>query len=229
MGYLITFEGVEGSGKTTQIRRLERYLKTRGWPCQLTREPGGSVIGDQIRKVLLSSETVELAPLGELFLYEANRAEHVDKVIRPALNRGLIVLCDRFYDATMAYQGYARGLDRDMVASLNCLASQGIVPDLTLLFDCPVEFGLKRACERIGTRRPAAREDRFERESLDFHQRVREGYLDIARREPDRVRVIDATQGKSEIHRIVCHIVDGRLREIGAKEDARVRGSSPEE
>jgi dTMP kinase len=110
-----------------------------------------------------------------------------------------------------------------MVASLNRLASQGIVPDLTLLFDCPVEFGLKRASQRIGTRRPAAREDRFERESLDFHERVREGYLEIVRREGDRIRVIDATLGKSEIHRIVCSIVEGRLREIGAKGETRVR------
>ena len=213
MGYLITFEGVEGSGKTTQIRRLEGFLKERGWPCMVTREPGGSIVGEQIRKILLSSETVGLTPLGELFLYEADRVQHVAQVVKPALEKGMIVICDRFFDATLAYQGYARNLDLRTVKALNRLASLDITPDLTLLFDCPVESGLSRASERIGRKRPALREDRFERESPAFHQRVREAYLEIARSEPDRVHLIDASLKESEIHRIVCDIVETKVRE----------------
>jgi dTMP kinase len=213
MGYLITFEGVEGSGKTTQIRRLKESLKKKGQRCTVTREPGGSSVGDQIRRILLSADTIELTSLGELFLYEANRAQHVVEIIEPALRKGMIVLCDRFCDATLAYQGYARHLDLKMVADLNRLASQGITPDLTLLLDCPVEIGLRRASQRINAKKPALKEDRFERESLAFHQGVREGYLQIARSDPDRVRVIDASLAESEVHRIVCDIVELRLRE----------------
>ena len=214
MGYLITFEGVEGSGKTTQIAHLERFLRSKGWQCRVTREPGGSVVGDQIRKILLSSDTTELTPLSELFLYEADRAQHVAEVIEPALRSGMIVICDRFWDATLAYQGYARGLELEMVRNLNHLASHGITPDLTLLLDCPVESGLRRASRRIDAKSPALREDRFEKESLAFHRQVREAYLRIARNEPDRIRVIDASLGETEIQRIICDIVEARLREI---------------
>lgn len=218
MGYLITFEGVEGSGKTTQIRRLEEVLKTTGWQCTVTREPGGSSVGNQIRRILLSSDTIELTPLGELFLYEAARVQHVAEVIQPAVRKGMIVLCDRFCDATLAYQGHGRELDLTMVEDLNRLASQGLTPDLTLLLDCPAEIGLRRASQRISAKKPALREDRFERESLAFHQRVREGYLQIARGDPDRVRVIDASVEESEIHRTVCDIVEARLREVMGRE-----------
>ncbi|NIQ37409.1 MAG: dTMP kinase [Proteobacteria bacterium] len=211
MGYLITFEGIEGSGKTTQARGLEKFLRNKGWQCTVTREPGGCSVGDQIRRILLRSENHELTPLGELFLYEASRAQHVTQVIGPALRKGRVVLCDRFCDATLAYQGYARKLDIKMVVALNRLASQGITPDLTLLFDCPVEVGLGRASQRIKTKKPAAREDRFERESIAFHQRVREGYLQIARDNPDRIRVIDASLRESEVHRAACDIVAAKL------------------
>jgi len=211
-GFFVTFEGVEGSGKTTQIKHLERFLLQKGWRCTVTREPGGSPLGDRIRRILLSSDTRELTALGELFLYEAARAEHVAQVIRPALRGGGVVLCDRFCDATVAYQGYARRLDLATVKHLNRLASEGTSPDLTLLLDCPVEVGLGRASRRIKAKSPSAREDRFERESLHFHQRVREGYLRIAREDPDRIRVIDASQGELEVHRLICGIVEPRLR-----------------
>lgn len=180
----------------------------------MTREPGGSSVGDQVRKILLSADTIELTPLGELFLYEASRAQHVAEIIKPALRGSGIVLCDRFCDATLAYQGYARQLDLRMVMDLNRLASQGVTPDLTLLLDCPADLGLRRASHRINGKSPALKEDRFERESLAFHQRVREGYLQIARSDPGRIKVIDASQEKSEVHRMVCDIVEARLREL---------------
>ncbi len=221
MGYLITFEGVEGSGKTTHIRRLQEFLENKGWQCTVTREPGGSSVGDQLRKILLSADTIELTPLGELLLYEASRAQHVAQVIKPALRKSGIVLCDRFCDATLAYQGYARQLDLEMVEELNRLASQGVTPVLTLLLDCPVELGLRRATHRINGKTSALKEDRFERESLAFHQRVREGYLQIARSDPGRVRVIDASREKSEVHRSVCEIVEARIRELLGNEEAR--------
>jgi dTMP kinase len=192
---------------------LEEHLTKRGWQCTVTREPGGSPVGDQIRRILLSSDTVELTPLGELFLYEATRVQHVIQVIRPALTGGHVVLCDRYCDATMAYQGYARQLELRMVEDLNRLASQGITPDLTILLDCPAELGLTRASRRIKAQKPASREDRFERESIDFHQRVREGYLRIAEENPGRIKVIDASLEESDIHRMVCDIVESRLQE----------------
>jgi dTMP kinase len=217
MGYLITFEGVEGSGKTTQIKRLEKRLVKAGRPCIMTREPGGSPVGDEIRKVLLSSETVELTPLGELFLYEAARVQHVTQVISPALTEGKVVLCDRFIDATTAYQGYARQLDLKMVEDLNRLGSLGVTPNLTLLLDCPVEVGLGRASERIKARKAGLKEDRFERESIAFHHRVREGYLKIARDNPERVVVIDASLAEDEAHETICYVVDERLQQALGK------------
>jgi dTMP kinase len=223
MGYLITFEGIEGSGKTTQAGRLEKFLRNKGWQCKVTREPGGCSVGDQIRRILLRSDNHELTPLGELFLYEASRVQHVTQVIGPALRKGMVVLCDRFCDATLAYQGYARNLDIKMVVDLNRLASQGITPDLTLLFDCPAEMGLGRASQRIKTKKAAAREDRFERESIAFHRRVREGYLQIARDNPDRIRVIDASLKESEVHRCVCDIVEAKLEAAMGEVGPQVR------
>ena len=170
MGYFITFEGVEGSGKTTQIWRLEQYLASKGWRCRVTREPGGCPICDRIREILLHADNRELTALAELLLYEASRAQHVAQIIRPALRDGMVVLCDRFCDATFAYQGYGRCLDLEAVKNLNSLASQGIRPDLTLLFDCPVELGIGRAFQRINKNESAQKEDRFERESLAFHR-----------------------------------------------------------
>ncbi|MDK9718759.1 MAG: dTMP kinase [Trichlorobacter sp.] len=188
----ITFEGIEGCGKSTQIALLATALQQVGQRVLLTREPGGCPIANQIRTVLLDAANSALVPMAELMLYAASRAQHLAEVIRPALSDGVIVLCDRFSDATRAYQSFGRGLDRQTIETLNNLACNDISPDLTVLLDCPVEVGLGRARQRIeATSGP--REERFELESLAFHQRVRDGYLQLAAAEPDRFVIVDAT------------------------------------
>ena len=189
---LITLEGIEGSGKTTQIRAMARWLEAAGHSCLTTREPGGTAIGGQIRRVLLHPENDDLAPGAELLLYVADRVQHLESVIRPALAAGQVVICDRFFDATLVYQGYARGLDKRMIRQLHQLTCQGLTPDLTVLLDLEPEEGLSRAWQRIHADRAHAQESRFEKEQLAFHRRVREGYLELARREPNRFAVIDA-------------------------------------
>lgn len=191
MPFFITFEGIEGSGKTTQIRILKSLLEARGHRVLATREPGGCPIADAIRAILLDSTNRALVPRAELLLYAAARAQHVEQVIRPALAAGSIVLCDRFADATTAYQGGGRGLDTMLVAELNAIATGGLQPDLTLLFDMPVELGLTRARHR-NQQDTLRDEGRFELEELDFHQRVRAAYLSLAERE-NRFRIVDAT------------------------------------
>ncbi|MCX8117437.1 MAG: dTMP kinase [Desulfobacterota bacterium] len=210
MSLFITFEGVEGTGKTTQIERLRKYLTQKGLLCKVTREPGGPPISEKIRKILLDPAHKHLSPLSELFLYEAARAQHVVEVIQPLLRKGTIVLCDRFSDATLAYQGYGRGLNLSLVKKINRLASQGIEPDLTFLLDCPLELGLKRARKRNRTSRKE-KEGRFEEESIQFHRRVRKGYLEIARRNPHRVKVIDTRVGPEKVFKKIQGIVEGRL------------------
>ncbi len=197
MTSFITFDGVEGSGKTTQIRRLAEALRLRGHSVCTTREPGGCPIADAIRSILLDPAHGKMAPRAELLLYAAARAQHVAEVIRPALERGEIVLCDRFTDATIAYQGFGRGLERDLISHLNDLASGGLVPDLTLLLDLPVEEGLRRALERNALD-DGMREGRFEQEALAFHNRVREGYHHLAATE-SRFRVVDALGPEDEV------------------------------
>lgn len=188
----ITLEGTEGSGKTTQIKAIARWLKAAGFECLTTREPGGTPIGGQIRSVLLHPDNAELAPTAELLLYVADRVQHLETVIRPALAAGQVVVCDRYFDATLVYQGYARGLDRDMIRRLHQLACSGLTPDLTLLLDVDPETGLARAWQRIHSDCAHEKESRFEKERLVFHQRVRAGYLDLAQLEPQRFCVIDA-------------------------------------
>ena len=207
MSLFITFEGVEGSGKTTQIQRLKRYLKRRGVPCKVTREPGGPPISEKIRKILLDPNHRKLIPLSELLLYEAARAQHIYEVIKPFLKKGNIVLCDRFNDATLAYQGYGRKIDRELIRKLNRLSSQGIKPDLTFLLDCPSNLGLKRALQRNRLSRNE-KEGRFEREKIKFHHRVRKGYLAIAKKEPHRVKVIDTRAGEKKVFEKIREIVD---------------------
>ena len=210
MFLFITFEGVEGSGKTTQIRRLKRYLTQKGIPCKVTREPGGCPIGEKVRKILLDPDHREMVPLSELLLYEASRAQHVKEVIEPLLERGVTVLCDRFSDATIAYQGFGRKLDLGLIQRFNRLSTQRIKPDITFLLDCPSEMGLKRAIQRNQTLKKE-KEERFEREKIQFHHRVRRGYLSIAKQEPHRVKVIDTRQGEEKTFEKIRQIVDDLL------------------
>ncbi|MBI5970471.1 MAG: dTMP kinase [Deltaproteobacteria bacterium] len=201
----ITFEGVEGCGKSTQVELLKGYLEKKGFKVLLVREPGGTRLGEKVRAILLNSEGDGMAPLTELFLYEACRAELVEKVIAPALKRGVFVICDRFVDSTVAYQGFGRGLKTD-IPLLNKLASNGLTPDVTFLLDLDPEIGLKRARKRIS--KTALKEDRFEKESLDFHKRVRKGFLKIAADTPKRVRVISGDGGIPLIHNAICDIIN---------------------
>jgi dTMP kinase len=205
LSLFITFEGIEGCGKTTQIGHLKAFLEGENRPVLLTREPGGTGIGEKIRQVLLSSESAGIEPMTELLLYTAARVQHWREAISPALAQGKIVLCDRFSDATTVYQGYARGLDLAWIAELHARAVDNVKPNLTFLLDLPVAEGLKRAWKRMESH--TLKEDRFEKETLEFHQRVREGYLTLARRESDRFIVLDGLKDESSLHReIVAHL-----------------------
>ena len=195
-GAFITFEGGEGSGKSTQLRRLATRLEAAGVPVRVLREPGGTAVGEVVRALLLDPEHVGLTPAAELMLYEASRAQLVAEVIEPALVAGEVVLCDRFYDSTTAYQGFGRGLGRDRIRQLNAAATDGLAPDRTLVLDVAPAVGIERA-----TRQGA---DRLEAESLAFHRRVREGFLAIAAEEPRRVRVIDASGDVASVAREVA-------------------------
>jgi dTMP kinase len=212
MGLFITLEGIEGCGKSTQVRLLSEALKERGLDCAITREPGGTPIGGKIREILLNPDHKGMAPEAELLLYAADRAQHVREVIKPSIDGGKVVICDRFTDATLAYQGFGRGLDMALINELNRIASLGIRPDLTLLLDCPVEMGIKRAVER-NSKRGHIRDDRFEREALGFHRRVRDGYLAIAEKEPERVKVMDASRDVETVHREIWRFVSSRVVE----------------
>ncbi len=216
MGQFITFEGVEGCGKTTQIRLLAEALRQTGKTVILTREPGGCPISDKIRHILLDAENSSMTPAAELLLYAAARAQHIAEVIAPALSSGSIVLCDRFIDATVAYQGYGRALDLQQITLLNTMVASGYRPDLTILLDCPAETGLKRAIDRIEKNSAddatTLREERFEKESIDFHKRVREGYLNLAQQESDRFVVIDGGGGIKETAEMILSSVADRIR-----------------
>ncbi|MFO7983048.1 MAG: dTMP kinase [Desulfuromonadales bacterium] len=205
MSAFITFEGIEGSGKTTQIHLLAQRLQNRGVPVLTTREPGGCPIADAIRAVLLNPDHKAMSPRAELLLYAAARAQHVEEVIRPALAAGKIVLCDRFSAATIAYQGEGRGLDRELIDTLNSVAVKGLTPDLTILLDMPVEEGLRRAIERND--RHDMREGRFEQESLRFHERVRQGYLKLVEDE-NQFFVVDARGDTAEVSARIDRIVN---------------------
>ena len=201
-GVLITFEGVEGSGKTTQMARLGRWLKTRGYKVELTREPDGTALGAAVRRLFERGPQ----PLAQVFLFLAPRHQHVAEKIRPWLASGRVVLCDRYTDATLAYQGYAGGIDPATIRELNVLATGGVLPDLTLLFDLDPAEGFRR----IGRRQ----RDHFERQALAFHRRVRRGYLEIQRAEPKRVRIVDAARDPAEVGAQARTIIEEFLRGV---------------
>lgn len=212
MGYFITFEGVEGCGKTTQIKLLSEYLSSRGMRTVWTHEPGGCPIADKIRAILLDAENRALSPLAELMLYAAARAQHVYEIISPALEAEKIVLCDRFSDATVAYQSFGRGIDRGVIDTLNLHACQGVSPDLTVLVDCDPVLGLERARRRIEAS-SGPREERFELEALAFHQRVRAGYQHLAADEPDRFLIINGSDSIEDIFATISTLVLKRIPE----------------
>jgi dTMP kinase len=191
----VTVEGIEGSGKTTQVRLLAAALGRDGVSVRVTREPGGSPLGERIRSILLE-ESSPITRRAELLLILADRAEHVESVIRPSLARGEVVLCDRFSESTLAYQAYGRGLPLESVRAMESSARDGLLPDLTFVLDCPVEVGLARTHERRG----AASADRFESEAQSFHERVRQGFLALAREASDRIRVIDSRRPREAVH-----------------------------
>jgi dTMP kinase len=199
-GIFISFEGIEGSGKTKQSRLLYEYLRKSGYKVILTGEPGGTQIGLKIRDLLLSVENRKMTPVSELLLYNASRAQHIKEVILPALKKGFIVITDRFIDSTKAYQGYGRGIDLKLIEFLEKIVTEDIRPDLTLLLDLDVKIGLKR-------NRGINKTDRLELEDVKFHKRVREGYLKIAAKELERIKLIDAAESIEEIHRKIIGIV----------------------
>ena len=207
MGRFITFEGCEGCGKTTQIRLAATWLAARSIPVIETAEPGGSPLGRRIREILLNRGSCAISAEAELLLFAAARAQHVRETILPALKEGQWVLCDRFTDATLAYQGFGRGLDADVIRNLNAFSALSLRPDMTLLFDLPVATGLARARKRAAGGRPETAEDRFEHEDHAFHERIRKGYLTLAAGEPERFRIIDGEADVDAIHCEVCRVL----------------------
>ena len=197
----ISIEGIEGSGKTTQIGHITEFLQQKTIRYVITREPGGTQIGKKIRSILLDPESRSMEPLTELLLYMADRVQHVTETIRPALASGKTVLCDRFYDATVVYQGFARRIDLGLIHTLHKMLLDGIQPDLTLLLDLSPEEGLARAWRQIENGSRTDIESRFEREAIRFHEKVRAGYLELARKEPKRFRVINAVQDEKKVQR----------------------------
>ncbi len=198
--FFVSFEGIEGSGKSTQARLLYEYLSKKGYTVILTGEPGGTEIGLKIRELLLSVEHKGMVPITELLLYNASRVEHIKEIILPAINRGAIVITDRFSDSTVAYQGYGSGIDFNLIGSIERAVTGGLRPDITILLDLDVEVGLKR-------NRGINKTDRLELEDIEFHKKVRSGYLEIAAKEPERIKVIDASQNIEVIHNRIVGIV----------------------
>lgn len=209
MSFFITFEGIEGSGKTTQLLHLLVHLRALGYQAVATREPGGCAISDAIRTLLLDPSNDKMASRTELLLYGAARAQHVVEFIQPALTAGKIVLCDRFSDATTVYQGAGRGLDRKQLEAINSFAADSLTPDLTLLLDYPAEEGLQRARSRNRIDNLES-EGRFELESLSFHRRIRQGYLDLAAHE-ERFHIIDALGDEETVTKRITSAIDGFL------------------
>ena len=204
-GFFLTFEGGEGSGKTTQIGLLKKTLAQRGYNVRVTREPGGTFISDRIRDILLHPNHKKMVPLCELFLYEAARVQHVEEVILPLLKKGYIIISDRFSDASTVYQGIARGIPAALVKKLNQIATHYLKPHLTLILDCPVTEGFQRL------KREKRKLDRLEYEKKTFHEKIRHGYLWLAKKEPQRIKMIDATAPRLDIHEKILTLVLDRL------------------
>jgi dTMP kinase len=202
----ITLEGPEGGGKSSQAASLADYLLGQGLQVLLTREPGGTAISEQVRRILMSLENTGMNPRTEFLLFSASRAQHVHEIIRPHLDHGGIVVCDRFFDASLAYQGHGHGLDLDVLRAITHFATGGLIPDLTLLLDLPAEEGLRRR-EKDGNW------NRLDAYDLEFHARVRQGYLELALSEPDRWVVLDAAKSFAELEQEIRHIVKTRLAE----------------
>ncbi len=207
----ISFEGIEGSGKSTQIKHVNAFLENEGIQCVMTREPGGTDIGRRIRAILLDPRSVNLDPLAELLLYMADRAQHLNQIVKVNLDAGRTVLCDRYFDATLAYQGHARGLDTDMITLLHRQAFENLKPDLTFLLDLTPEEGLARAWRQIDDGGRAAGETRFEEERVVFHEKVREGYLMLADKEPGRFMMIDAAMDEDGVRAQICSVLSEKL------------------
>lgn len=208
-GLFISFEGGEGSGKTTQIRRLESWFRQRGREVVVTREPGGSPGAEEIRNLLLTGDPGRWDAVTEALLMFASRRDHVERTIRPALAEGKVVLCDRFADSSVAYQGFGHGLGAEFIRNLWQIAIDGFKPDLTLIFDLPVEVGLERAGARFAN--ISAAEDRFERMGTEFHQRLRNGFIEIARKTPERCEIVDANGDIDLVCERMISVVSARL------------------
>ena len=201
-GLFITFEGADGCGKTTQIKLVKDYLEKSGYEVVLTREPGAKGLGEKIREILLNYDGI-VSDRCESFLFLADRAQNIDTIVNPAVEKGKIVLCDRHIDSTVAYQGYGRGLDLERINKLNLLATDGRVPDLTIVFDIDVETSM----QRVGKEK-----DRMESAGIEFHNRVRNGYLEIAKNEPERVKVVDGREGIEKVFENVKDLVNKTLQ-----------------
>ena len=210
----ITLEGIEGSGKSTQILHVFNFLNNSGRKCVMTREPGGTRIGRKIRSILLDPESSVMNPAAELLLYTADRIQHIQEVILPALETGSVVICDRYFDATLAYQGIARGLDVALILDLHKLICRNLNPDLTFLLDLPPDAGLRRAWQQLESGSRMDTESRFEKEAIAFHERVRAGYLELAEKGPERFRIIDASQSQDQVRAQILRVLERELQQF---------------
>ena len=211
-GFLLTLEGPEGSGKSTHSKLLASYLTQKGIKIYCTREPGSTALGEKMRQLLLSPMHKNMSIRTELLLYEAARAQHVDEIIIPALGKNIAVICDRFYDATFAYQGYGRKIDLNIVKYINDFAVNKVKPDLTILLDIDVNIGLKKSSRLSKDSFLEGESDRIEQEDIEFHKRVREGYLSLAKREPERIKVVMVKDEISKTQLEIQRYVDDLLK-----------------
>lgn len=209
-GLFITVEGPDGSGKTTQIKALEAYLKQKGYDVVITREPGGTKISEKIRGIILDKENKEMDPITEALLYAASRAQHVIEVIKPAVDNGKIVICDRFMDSSIVYQGIGRKLGIALIENINQIAVQNYIPDITFLFKLQPKVGIERKANQ-------GSKDRLESENLAFHERVFEGYKMLEKRYPHRIKAIDANRSIEVIHEEMIHVIEGFFKKRGEK------------